>query len=782
MSQGCIRACFEYENIAFTSGAFMVPRYCGRKTGNPFALPLSRRCVKRLEYPSLSLRLPPFLIRILRHVPIPRFDPLSIRSANFAVRTTIASLLALYVALYLELDEPHWAGVTAWVVGQPMRGMALTKSYYRFLGTLVGAMMAIALTALFAQYGSLFIFSFACWIALCTMVATLLRNFKAYGAVLAGYTCGIIALTAYGSPDEIFDIAVARVSCIALGIVFEALVAAVFVKSAPQMALLMRLRTVCSDAAAFASEAIGNSNRIGNQRTQRILRDIVSLDTAVSYAAAEDQDIRQRAGALRQIIVSIMTSVSAAQALGRHIGFSGPIPEALDKQLRHASDVLHRITPEKASEATVETEALYEEMQQSDRRRIAEADLPDARTYFIGSRFSDMFGALAAALRQTEDFFAGRPMKGKADLSIHRDYGAARINALRAFVAVICAGAFWYASGWAQGQNFTRLVAVVCALYATRENPVIGSRNFFNGAVVAGLAAGLCHMFVLPGINGYPLLAMLLAPIMIAAGFLMVRPRTAGIATAFNIYFLSLLGLSNDGRFSFIDFLNDLLPLLCGVGISVVVFMVFFPLNLTKRRLNIQRAILRDIGNLAHPFDRTQEARWCSRMADRLSLLSVIRPLDNRDPLMERIIAALEIGIQTIRLREIRRIRDLPPGCFKAIDDSLKALEWLPYIGMIPEVRSSSVFDLTSFLSRLRHGAYMPDTVWLRDSLSRNGDILKAFLYGEKGCSLPANLKLALLQAVAAQSEIAEILAIHYIDREAETQQKAIVPTAEATA
>lgn len=197
-------------------------------TGNEVRLsrssPISRIPCPVARDRLLTQRIPPFLTGILRRIPAPRSNPVTMRAAVFSVRTTFTSLLALYLALALQLEDPHWAAMTVWIVAQPMRGMALSKGYFRFLGTLIGAVMAIFLIAAFDQTPSLFLISFAAWIALCTAVATLLRNFKAYGAVLAGYTCGIIALTVYDQPDRVFDIAVARVTCISLGIALEAII------------------------------------------------------------------------------------------------------------------------------------------------------------------------------------------------------------------------------------------------------------------------------------------------------------------------------------------------------------------------------------------------------------------------------------------------------------------------------------------------------------------------------------------------------------------------------
>lgn len=710
----------------------------------------------------MFLRPSTLLVDLLRLLPLPRVDPLTMRSINFAVRTTAASLTALYIALFLQLEDPQWAAVTVWVVGQPMRGMALSKSYYRILGTIAGSIMAVGLTALFAQHGALFILHFALWIALCTFVSTLLRNFKAYGTVLAGYTCGIIAFAAYGRPEDIFDITVARVSCILLGIACEVVFAAIFAKSAgPQPALLARLRNIASDTAAFAADAIdGSSKSKNNDRGQRILRDIVALDTTISYAAAEDGNLRRKAGALRQIIVSIMNSVSAAQALGRHIARGGMVSPAMAVKLDEARIILGRVTGEGGLPDIIPP-------------ALPQAAIIDARTYFISSRLVDMFTAFGFALRQIEDFFRGRPMKGRADLSWHRDYHAAAINALRAFIAVMCAGLFWYLSGWSHGPNFTRIVAVVCALYATRDNPVIGSLTFFNGALLAGIASAFCSLVLLPGISGFPLLVLVTAPFMISAGLLMVRPKTAGLAAAFNIYFISLLGISNTTRLPFIDFLNSLVPLLCGVGISVIVFMVFFPVNLTQRRAGIQRAVLRDIGRLASPRDRTPETRWCSRMADRLALLSAIGPPGNGNPLMERVISALEIGIQTIRLRQIFCNHALPDRCHAPMEKSLGALSRIAHMDITPEPGS-------------RHWQFWPmgqpaesTPQDLYETLMENAALLKDFLAGEPGMALSPETRLRLLEAIAAHGEIAEILLVHYLDRPRQTAPTPAPPKAD---
>src|SRR5215470_3128066 len=93
-------------------------------------------------------------------------------SIAFAVRTTAASLIALYIAFRMNLDDPKWAATTVWIVAQANRGMSLSKSQYRILGTTVGAVVALALISLFAQTPELFVLVLAAWIGLCTAVPT----------------------------------------------------------------------------------------------------------------------------------------------------------------------------------------------------------------------------------------------------------------------------------------------------------------------------------------------------------------------------------------------------------------------------------------------------------------------------------------------------------------------------------------------------------------------------------------------------------------------------------
>src|SRR5271156_4940684 len=110
----------------------------------------------------------------------------------FGLRLWVAVCLALYIAFWLELDNAYWAGTTAAIACQPSLGASLRKGWFRMIGTVVGAVAIVVMTACFPQDLAAFLVILALWGAACALVATLLRNFAAYSAALSGYTAAII--------------------------------------------------------------------------------------------------------------------------------------------------------------------------------------------------------------------------------------------------------------------------------------------------------------------------------------------------------------------------------------------------------------------------------------------------------------------------------------------------------------------------------------------------------------------------------------------------------------
>jgi uncharacterized membrane protein YccC len=94
--------------------------------------------------------------------------------------------------------------------------------------------MAIILTVYFNQTPELLLFFLALWLAACAASATFVSRYRAYGTVLAGYTCAIITLSAVDHPDMIFRLVTTRVACIFIGMASAVLFMTILLPQRPK--------------------------------------------------------------------------------------------------------------------------------------------------------------------------------------------------------------------------------------------------------------------------------------------------------------------------------------------------------------------------------------------------------------------------------------------------------------------------------------------------------------------------------------------------------------------
>src|SRR4051812_11186941 len=165
-------------------------------------------------------------------------------------------MLALYVAFWLQLESASSAAVSVAILAQPKRGQAISKAIYRFLGTILGGVVSIVLTAAFGQDRVLMLVCFTAWLSLCVFVAQYLQDTRAYGAMLSGYTVAIIAISNIDTPQSVFDAAVSRVAAIAVAIATITFINDALASPSTWRGLLPPLAGALRSAKAFARQAL----------------------------------------------------------------------------------------------------------------------------------------------------------------------------------------------------------------------------------------------------------------------------------------------------------------------------------------------------------------------------------------------------------------------------------------------------------------------------------------------------------------------------------------------
>jgi uncharacterized membrane protein YccC len=590
----------------------------------------------------------------IRNAPLP--FGMTWPGAGFALRTTVASLVALYVALMIGLDEPKWAPMTVWIVAQGSRGMSLAKSRYRIFGTVAGAAAGITLVTLFAQSPELFVTALALWLGLCTALATGLRNFRAYGAVLAGYTAAIIALGAADAPQEILSIAISRVVYICLGIITEAVFTGIFAPGAPLDNVRARLAAYLCRTTQICAKAL--RGEAATAAFQRLFSGALDLDTAAEYAAAGSDAVRGRLGHLRAAAVAALSQMAAAQSLQEHLAASPGTGNALIGETAALLDSVAR-SPQSGQVLSGQITAIAALRARVEAALHLEAESAGGPALLI---VLDRLDALLAALHESAVrqalFGDEKAPPSRMRFAFHMDHVAVLHNGIRSFVAIVAASVFWILTAWPSGPSFIVLLGLICALHATRPNPAASGIGFLKGGLGAVCAAAVCNFTILPNLSDFVPLAVVIGAIMFAAGLVMRTPGLTAPATSFAFLFLDLGGPDNTSRIDPVAFLNGALALVLGVAGGVAVFTLLFPADMQTARRRLRRSVRYDLMQIGAAPARWSSERWLSKTADRLGRLAAAKggvTEKEAEAELRGMLAALTIGDAAIALSRLAK-------------------------------------------------------------------------------------------------------------------------------
>ena len=147
---------------------------------------------------------------------------LSVRTKE-AFKTALAMTIAFAIALSLDWEQPVWAGIAVAVISLATVGQSLNKAAMRMLGTLVAAVVALVVVALFPQDRLAFIAILSVYFGVCAYLMSGSRY--QYFWQVAGFVCLIIAFAAEPLAGNGFEIAVLRAQETGLGVVVYSVVA-----------------------------------------------------------------------------------------------------------------------------------------------------------------------------------------------------------------------------------------------------------------------------------------------------------------------------------------------------------------------------------------------------------------------------------------------------------------------------------------------------------------------------------------------------------------------------
>jgi uncharacterized membrane protein YccC len=588
----------------------------------------------------------------------------------FGLRLWASVCLALYVTYWLELDNPYWAGTTAAIVCQPHLGASLRKGWFRMIGTVVGAVMIVVLTACFPQDRAPFLIGLALWCSACALVATLLRNFAAYAAALAGYTAVIIALDqlgATGGPNgQAFILAVDRASEICIGIVCAGVVLAGTDLGGARRRLGTLFASLSAEiAGGFAGTlAIAGAEFEDTQIARReFTRRVIALDPVIDEALGESSQLRYYSPVLQNAVNGLLAALAGWRTVAVVLARS---PE---ESARHeAGAVLAQVPVElrpqheqdQAASWMADPAGLLRICDAAMRRLIAlRASTPSLR--LLADQTAEVLAGIAQALNGLALLVAD-PFRPVVRGGLRRlrvpDWLPPLVNAGRAFVVVGAAQLFWIVTEWPNGAGAMTFAAITVILLAPRADQAYGAAiEFIVGNSLTAVFAAIIGFAVLPNHETFAALSLAIGLVLVPAGtgLALAPPSQVILFTAMVSNFLPLLAPSNQESYDTQQYYNFALGIVAGSGAGALSFRLMPPLSPAFRTRRLLALTLRDLRRLATgPIPHTPDD-WAGRIYGRLSALPPAAEPVQRSQLL----VAFAVGIEIIQLRQICRRFDL---------------------------------------------------------------------------------------------------------------------------
>ena len=468
----------------------------------------------------------------------------------FGLRLWVSVCLALYLAFWLELDNAYWAGTTAALVCQPHLGASLRKGWYRMIGTVVGGVAIVVLTACFPQDRVAFLVGLALWGAMCALVARILSNFLAVAAQLAGITAAIIATSQLGATGGVngdaFLLAVIRCTEICIGIVSAGIVLAGtdFGNAGRRLATLIASITTevtrqFAGTLAFAGRELPDTQPM----RQELIRRVIALNSVIDEAIGESAQLRYRSPVLQTAVNGLFAAITGWRIIAVHFA---QLPN--DQARQESATVLQAVPKELLSELEREEPA----------RWIADP-IGLGRRCDAGVQALIALPAGAPSLRlladQTAKVFAGGShalnglalLVGDSARPVPRRHGVlpcvpdwfpALVSAGRAFVAVGAVELFWIVTAWPNGALAITFAAIGVILFAPRaDQAYAAAMSFMVGTGLTAAFAAIIAFAVLPRLTTFTGFSLAIGLVLVPAGAGMAQPWQTPMFTAMAAFF-----------------------------------------------------------------------------------------------------------------------------------------------------------------------------------------------------------------------------------------------------
>lgn len=553
----------------------------------------------------------------------------------FALKTFIAGMLALFVSFELDLINPMWSIGTVLIIANPYSGMVSSKCVYRVVGTIGGAVIALTLTPHLINTPWIFTVVLSLWVGFALYVSLLDRTPRSYAFMLAGYSTAMIVFNAITYIDQynIFDIALARVIEISIGVISSAVVSATILPMHIGSAIKQRvIKTLKDTENLFANLLNTDSQQNNTQLLAAITRDTTDIHALAVHLSYEKGELHGMTKPLQEMLHQISMVVANLVALSERIKqlqelrFIETHAEKLQQLSAHVVQFLEQkdlIIDENILQLPDEFESDFASLMESasTHQQVLVAAMKMDVRHFISNVLAVkvLWQRIQQGNKEIPDNIT--PMTTKYP-SLHRDHGVAIRGGISAVLITFIVTGVWIISGWKAGFMMAQMGAVTACILTALDNPVPVLRIFIWGSIASAVLVFVYAFGIFPHVTTFWELGLVLLPMFLFAVSMMANQMLMPVGMVLGINTMMGLNLHNAYSMDAVSYLDSSFAMILGVLVSLIVIDVvraMSPDTSASRILALHYRAMRQAIYLPYGLDFKVHLR---SMLDRIGILN----------------------------------------------------------------------------------------------------------------------------------------------------------------
>ncbi|MDV7458349.1 FUSC family protein [Acinetobacter baumannii] len=505
----------------------------------------------------------------------------------FAIKTFIAGMLALFVSFELDLINPMWSIGTVLIIANPYSGMVSSKCVYRLLGTVGGAIIALTITPHLINMPWIFTVVLSLWVGFALYVSLLDRTPRSYAFMLAGYSTAMIVYNAITYIDQynIFDIALARVLEISIGVISSAVVSATILPMHIGSAIKQRVTKTLKDTEnLFANLLNADQQQNNTQLLAAITRDTTDIHALAVHLSYEKGELHGMTKPLQEMLHQMSMVVANLVALSERIKQLQElnfIESHSDKLKQLSGHVIHfleqkdQMTDENILQLPDEFENDFLNLNDSasEHQQVLLAAMKMDVRHFISNVLAVkvLWQRIKQGNKEIPDNIT--PMTTTYP-SLHRDHGVAVRGGISAVLITFIVTGVWILSGWKAGFMMAQIGAVTACILTALDNPVPVLRIFIWGSVASAVLVFIYAFGIFPHVTTFWELGLVLLPMFLFAVSMMANQALMPVGMVLGINTMMGLNLHNAYSMDAVSYLDSSFGMVMGVLVSLVVIDV----------------------------------------------------------------------------------------------------------------------------------------------------------------------------------------------------------------